>query len=312
MPTCEATRAFYKKPSGLRTFVSLLSPPIVIFHHDCLFLFTQSRLQVPRSAHLRPSYRSLSAGSMLDILQSLPEVKCINYEPWLAVTRPGQAERDRANEALFISINDYSTIQVVSLWEAQSQRLHKYRRHAKKTNDTLTSAAVSASVYLQRLAISHAIDARDFFNHCNMLIGVPASSLQAHSAASWPKLTDLVLTCQIEQCLSLHSMANLLQAAGQAAIRMPRLKTMEVWAAGVHKGFMFRYDVLGEKAKLTISATLHVEIPTLVTSSWEAVSKQHGNRDFEREVLWIDPATLNKHHDICRHLRLRHLLRQWK
>lgn len=92
---------------------------------------------------------------------------------------------------------------------------------------------------------------------------------------------------------------------------MPRLRTMEVWAAGVHKGFMFRYAVLGEKAELTIFATLHAEIPTWVTSTWEAVSKRHGNRIFERKVLFIDPASLNKRHDICRHLRLRHLLQQW-
>lgn len=256
-------------------------------------------------------YRSLSAISMRDILQSLPEVKRIHYEPWLAVTRLGQAERNRANEMLFSTINDYSTIQEVSLWEAQSQRLHKQRFYAKKPDDILTSAAVSASFYLRRLAISHAIDANDFFRHCNVLIETSASSLQTQPTVSWPKLTDLVLTCQIDQCLSLHSIANLLQAASQAAIHMPRLRTMEVWAAGVHRGFMFRYAVLGEKAELTISATLHAEIPAWVTSTWEAVSKQHGNRIFERKVLFIDPASLNKRHDICRHLRLRHLLQQW-
>jgi hypothetical protein len=84
------------------------------------------------------------------------------------------------------------------------------------------------SLQLQRLSVPNLIDAVDFFT---------ASPFIRWKELVWLSLTSKALKSQNKADM----LEDLLVAAGSAAMRMPKLKMMEIWNGGPRYACIFRY-----------------------------------------------------------------------
>ncbi|KAK1976569.1 hypothetical protein LZ30DRAFT_603202 [Colletotrichum cereale] len=186
----------------------------------------------------RHYYRSLSGASMEKILSRLPHLRAFKYQSWRAVDRNGHRARDAASKRILRTIVNIPSIRGVVFWEARSKAIHRSTRQYRPVNHSLVSAAVRASYRLQHLAISHAIDAAFFFQYHNTRI--EAQKKCSKHLRDWPALTSLALTTDIGRLLSNPAeIDSLILGAGNAALRMPKLKIMEVWGPGLREGLFF-------------------------------------------------------------------------
>ncbi|KAL7799215.1 hypothetical protein V8C37DRAFT_367017 [Trichoderma ceciliae] len=112
------------------------------------------------------------------------------------------------------------------------------------------------------------VDACDFFN--------------THDPSQkWPNSTSLVLTSQLLAPDESHTgIMDMLQRAGLAAARLPKLKTMEIWNGREKLAALFEYELLGEgqPASITWRATWDFILQPQVITTWEAVTtRRHGS-----------------------------------
>ncbi|WDK21447.1 hypothetical protein CGRA01v4_12737 [Colletotrichum graminicola] len=229
-------------------------------------------------------YRSLSGASMEQILSSLPRLQAVSYLSWRAVDRNGQGERDAASKTILGTIANTRSIQEVVFWEARSKTIHKPTRFYRTVSYSLVHAAIRASYRLQRFAISHAIDAAYFFQFHNTRT----------ISRDWPNLTTLALTTYLGRLLSSPAETNsLILGAGNAALCMPKLEIMEVWAPGKQEGFFFRYEVRkDDTTELFIAATWQLQIDWEAIKPWQRVADRYAPLQFICNVETISPKTL--------------------
>ncbi|KAK2774449.1 hypothetical protein CKAH01_03682 [Colletotrichum kahawae] len=238
----------------------------------------------------RYTYRSLSRALLAKVLRSLCRLEVIRYEPWHAITRNGQSPRDDAMITLFESASESATVDIVDIWEVQSS-LHQNPPFSRFCNDHLVSKAVNASYRLQYLNLWHAVDARDFFHHASR--DVPANSSEPPDGLrTWPALEYLGLSTYIEDLVSSPSaLERLLLQASQAALRMPLLRVMEIWAPGNGKGFIFRYHFREGSPFLTVIATWQLTLSKEALRSWKQVAAGCTERELTCDVKLMGSGT---------------------
>ena len=151
-----------------------------------------------------------------------------------------------------------------------------------------------ASLQLENLAASFIVEARHFF-----AIG---------PSWEWPNLTSLVLTSGL---LTPDKKATevdaLLRAAAAAALKMPRLETMEIWNGRKGLAALFQYRACRslKQAGILWRGTWEWKMEPSVLQAWEAVVHQmyaDGRLDFVQE--WVDEAAIQSHGDALHRLKL--------
>lgn len=275
------------------------------------------------------TFRALDSDTLRIMLEAMPNLRRVNYEPWLML----QQNRDDAKTAFLAEVALLAArrgVRQVALWEAHSQRLHGDVR-LPLPQMTLTSRAVSASLYVTDFALSHTSDAWSFFSElCAQVPTIPAQG--SNGLASYnirppppnpfePLLERLALTAHQMKKLSVYSDDHedmndpgpLLVKAALAAARLPRLKIMELWTPGIGKGFFFRYHVKeAEEVRITVASTLHIEKSQKASEAWKTlVAKRHPDLAFHYDTEHINPESLTEPYSICKRLELYHLLREW-
>ncbi|KAF4834256.1 hypothetical protein CGCTS75_v003458 [Colletotrichum tropicale] len=226
-------------------------------------------------------YRSLTKTLLAKVFHSLCRLKTINYEPWQAITPFEQISRDEATTMLLDCASGLATLDSVHIWEAKStlnEPAYFYSFGDRFGKEDLVSRAVDASYCLQCFTVCHAVDARDFFRHASG--DAPADLSQpSDGLGTWPALKYLALTTHIEDLVSSPSaVESLLLQASRAALRMPLLEVMEIWASGSDKRFIFRYHVWGGSPSLTVIATWQLALSEKTLGSWKQVAascKEH-------------------------------------
>lgn len=264
---------------------------------------------IERLSVRQKTLRNLSASSLNIIICNLPRLHRINYEPWLWTDKKGQRRREVANTNLLRWAACRSTLRSITIWEAQSEKLHKNKCYSKPYDNNLTSAAVRASFHLNALAISHATDAMDFF------LRFDEASKATQGTGTPPRLSlrHLALTCRLQMPPeSPTEVNNLLFVASKAAMQLPHLEVMEVWSPGVGEGFFFRYEVKKRQAKLVVGATWRISgmQNSAVFKAWQRAAGRHADYDLEYAFKSINAGELKQPWSICRHLRLRDCLRE--
>ncbi|KAH6854567.1 hypothetical protein B0I37DRAFT_422169 [Chaetomium sp. MPI-CAGE-AT-0009] len=125
--------------------------------------------------------------------------------------------------------------------------------------------AALASLKLEHLAASFIVDARYFF--------------EIEPSWAWPNLTSLALTSTLlvpgEDSTEIEAV---LRAAAAAAMKMPRLETMEIWNGRRGLAALFKYQALRDlrKAVITWRGTWELAIEPSTIRAWKAVMQQHG------------------------------------
>ncbi|MBE3042900.1 hypothetical protein IMZ48_10080 [Candidatus Bathyarchaeota archaeon] len=142
------------------------------------------------------------------------------------------------------------------------------------------------SLGLEHLSASFMVDASHFFH-------------VREPSWTWPNLTSLALTSRLlAPDESSTGMEDMLREAAAAAMKMPKLETMEIWNGREGLAMLFRYQA-GRPAVITWRGTGTWE-PSLwppVLEAWKAVADKHCGRGCEFFEEQLDPNLVNSHGD---------------
>lgn len=148
---------------------------------------------------------------------------------------------------------------------------------------------VNASLKLEHLSASFMVDASYFFDACK-------------PSLSFPNLTSLVLTSQLltpDECPS--RINKMLEAAAIAAMKMPKLESMEIWNGREGLAMLFSYHQHrsvggGQRAVVTWRGTWRLTLQPPAIQAWEAVARKHGSGGFYVIKEPLDADTVIKSH----------------
>ena len=156
-------------------------------------------------------------------------------------------------------------------------------------------ALVEASLGLEHLAASFVSDASHFFDACQKW-------------NIWPRLESLALTSNIlepqQQSLYIN---DLLETIALVAMKMPRLKVMELWNGRAGFAGFFKYQICesDRTAKITWRSTWDLTLESRVLEAWQAVVSERVDCKLEVITETLDAnVVITSHSDAIRYLML--------
>lgn len=120
-----------------------------------------------------------------------------------------------------------------------------------------------ASLRLEQLSASFIVDADQFF--------------QIEPSWEWPLLTTVALTSGLlSPDKNPIEVGAMLQAAAEAAKKMPKLETMEIWNGRKGLAALFKYHLIHKKQQATIlwRGTWELAIDPSAIRAWEGVAHE--------------------------------------
>ena len=264
-------------------------------------------VKVVRSLVLRRQTRhTFSPRSFQQVLESLPDLECIIYEPWRDFFRfpwkdmPYLRDSGKFNNCSSSHLNfgdnailtptmtEYRDIILLSLppqlktltifedFNEDYNIVHCFNWIAAtwpcppefvRTPWPCVGAALAYTSFgLEKLSVSYMIDAKDFFAACRA--PQPCNK-------TWDKLTSLSLTSRlltVRKPKDPSPIIDMLLDAGAVALRMPKLRTMEIWNGMKRNACTFRYQVTTTSTTLSWRGTWHLELDSGVVDVWEKVA----------------------------------------
>jgi hypothetical protein len=158
----------------------------------------------------------------------------------------------------------------------------------------VSCAVAKASLKLEYLSASFIVDASYFFHACE-------------PQWKWPSMTSLTLTSQLltpdESPIEID---NMLQKAAAVAMKMPNLKSMEIWNGREGLAMLFRYQLTGEgqPAVLTWRGTWQFTLRAPIVQAWEAVAlKRCSHKCIVVEEMLDAGVVVKSHGDAIHHLK---------
>ena len=156
-------------------------------------------------------------------------------------------------------------------------------------------ALVEASLGLEHLAASFVSDASHFFHACQ-------------KRNIWPTLESLALTSNaLEPQRQSVDVNDLLETIALVAMKMPRLKSMELWngRAGFAGVFQYQISESDRTAMFTWRGTWNLPLEPHVLSAWEAVASERVDCKLRVVTEILDAnVVITSHGDAIRYLKL--------
>ncbi|KAI0836554.1 hypothetical protein F5Y06DRAFT_305293 [Hypoxylon sp. FL0890] len=235
--------------------------------------------------------------ALAQMFSRLPRLREIHYEPWREWNRTFQMWTDKSYRFLFESLSS-SKLQRLVIFENFNQQYPPGLRNYEPIQTptfAVSQMVANASLKLEHLAASFMVDASYFF--------------QAREPSwLWPKLTSLVLTSRLlTPDRSPTDINDMLQAAAETAMKMPKLETMEIWNGRVGLATLFRYQSVGARrpAVVTWRGTWGLDLEPSVIRAWEAVALEHGGdgSTIVKELLGAG-SVIKSHGDAIHYLKI--------
>lgn len=156
-------------------------------------------------------------------------------------------------------------------------------------------ALVEASLGLEHLVASFVSDASHFFDACQKW-------------SIWPRLESLALTSNVltsqQQSIDIN---DFLETVTLVAMKMPRLKSMELWNGSAGFAGVFQYQVFESHrtAKITWRGTWDLPLEPRVLKAWQAVASERVDCKLQVITEILDAnLVITSHGDAIRHLML--------
>ncbi len=148
------------------------------------------------------------------------------------------------------------------------------------------------SLGLQYLILSFATDASYFFDACQKWI-------------VWPSLESLTLTSNALLSQEPIYVNNFLEKAARIAMKMPRLKSMELWNSNTTFAGVFQYQISesDRTAKIIWRSTWDLVLEPYVLRLWQDVTSKRIYCKLQVVVEILD-VNITTHGDALRHLML--------
>ncbi|OBS19805.1 hypothetical protein FPOA_11530 [Fusarium poae] len=192
--------------------------------------------------------------ALANMLARFPNMKQLCYEPW----REWSDFQTQTDEDYQTLIESFASTKLCKLMifenfnETYPERFEVCPA-LREPNPAVSQEFARASQHLTMLSASFIADAVHFF-----------AALQ--DSWTWDKLTSLTLTSRVladsADTLGINKM---LQDAAAAALKMPRLDTMELWTGGRNVAMLFRYQRTQEgKSAITVRGTSELTLGVTV------------------------------------------------
>ena len=156
-------------------------------------------------------------------------------------------------------------------------------------------ALVEASLGLEHLAASFVSDASHFFDACQKW-------------NIWPRLESLALTSNVlepqQQSIYIN---DLLETIAIVAMKMPRLKLMELWNGRARFTGVFKYQISesDRTAKITWRSTWDLPLEPRVLEAWQAVASERVDCKLQVVTEILDAnVVITSYGDAIRYLML--------
>lgn len=171
---------------------------------------------------------------------------------------------------------------------------YSQRSTMREPDSAVSQKLANASLHLTTLSASFMVDAGFFF-------------AARQGPWKWEKLTSLVLTSRVlTHDADPSDINNMLRDAAAAALKMPRLDTMELWNGRRGVAMLFRYQRArnGQSVIITVRGTSDFSLGVAATEAWDMVARRHRHGRVVVQTSWIDPRAIRCHGDAIRHLGL--------
>lgn len=274
----------------------------------------------------RETRRGLSVKALQQILKSLPNLEYIIHEPWRDFFRMnGQYIQDPGNLSFMYSFHETSikildfigfvdiiltslpaTLKDFTLFEDFNEDYNvvffnnyitwewpQLPELIRTPSPSIGAALARRSIGLAKLSASYIADANDFFKACK-------------SDWTWNNLTLLALTSRLLVSTTHYSIIrDMLVKAGTAALRMPKLQTMEIWNGTKQNACVFRYQTTPYCTTLSWRRTWDLELEDEVVNVWKKVSELYTRHElFVLEDLKMDERNITSHAAAIHELKL--------
>lgn len=169
----------------------------------------------------------------------------------------------------------------------------------RTTEPTLSEAVAEASLNLEHLSAAYIVDAGQYFNGCQ-------------SNWAWKELVSLTITSrQLVPDDNRTGINNMLEVAAKTAMRMPKLKSMEIWNGRKSFAGVFRYTAapgVCKPARITWRSNFDLVLEPRVIQYWTAVAQQQDDMcELQVTQEWLELDTVIKSHgDAVRVLEFSH------
>ena len=261
----------------------------------------------------RQTRRRWCPKSLETLLSRLPRLQEIYFEPWREWSHSDQQYTDESNQSLFESFaSNHNRLKRIVLFEDFSDvYAAAYDRVGlavyegvgmsleagpiREADPAVSKALAGSSLGLEHLSASFIVDAKYFF--------------QARQRSwIWTELVSIVLTSTLlAPRESRRAINNMLRTAAAAAMKMPKLKAMELWNGGRALASVFRYQRSDDyrSAMIMWRGNWILPLEPLVNQSWEAVARSHAGCNFQTFVDVLDAQhVIRSHGDAIQFLEL--------
>jgi hypothetical protein len=247
--------------------------------------FVNRQLRLPEASIVteflirRQHFRDISTPSLRKLLESLPSLRILRRENWRLITQKERVVDDRryalqygaskktqdGSRYLLTTALPRSLIHL-QLFEDFERQLHG-KRDCERSRLSLIELLPSLAILtprLQHLAVSFLTDAIDCFGLRRVYLSEGA--IPDHMTHLFPHLENVILTSQehLRPTQTNNKTNALLRAAAAIALKMPKLKVLEIWNCGQGHACLFRYDS-------TLASSEHVGVITW-RSNWMSFS----------------------------------------
>ncbi|KAI9158023.1 hypothetical protein HJFPF1_06008 [Paramyrothecium foliicola] len=253
-------------------------------------------LQAAARFLMRRSYfQSISPSALSEIVKSLSSVQTIHVERWCYGRRRLDDLWDKGKAILAHRMESYSrapdpdsftyelppSLRHFGFYEEFHTDYHQHRRKTRKrrSNTRLLNAIVKASHHLEHLAISFAIDAKNFL----------ATILELE--VGWGSLVTIALTSDVLVSYYSTKVNDTLERVAETVKKMPHLKTLELWYYNSGKAGIFRYERIDRSCNITWQGTWIFHMSERVKETWgEVFTKPDNSFGFGVRLISLAPA----------------------
>ncbi|KAL7943326.1 hypothetical protein V8C42DRAFT_104380 [Trichoderma barbatum] len=251
----------------------------------------------------RHFYRHFSVPRALEpIIQSLTQLQIFSYEPWRGVnvnSLSGQELRDSEHTYLLAVLQRHKHLRSISMFENFRPSLHG--SIPREPCSALGHSLANASQNHNELYAAFNVDAKDFF-----YAFFPGADPRIRLSMSWDKMEYICLSAQM---LSPSHYNELIQVAGAAALKMPKLRCMELWNSDMDESciFGYRYSRKENIKHVSLRSTWNGQFSKQAISRWRKVADLT-NHELGVKTNFLDANAVQDYTVVIQCLRLRRSL----
>ncbi|EFY84131.1 hypothetical protein MAC_09826 [Metarhizium acridum CQMa 102] len=235
--------------------------------------------------------------TLANMLTRFPNMKELCYEPWREWERiQPLTDHTTGNQTLIESLSSTKLCKLVIFENFNESYPERFTQPPtlREPDPAVSQKLANVSLHLTTLSASFMVDAGFFF-------------AARRDSWKWEKLTSLVLTSSVlTHDADTSEINNMLRDAAAAALKMPRLGTMELWNGRRGVAMLFRYQRArnGQSVIMTVRGTSDFSLGVAATEAWDMVARRHRHGRVVVQTSSIDPDVIRCHGDAILHLGL--------